>query len=300
MSVLLSTAAVILQPVVDLDVSLSCCWHNAEMRFTSSHVSLRFQSILVTVRWAAGRLFTSSSSFSTDIILPLSPLVCPTPVTHITSTPLPFSSPSSLPLLFSLPPFLLLSPNFFHFLFLSSLFLLPFLLSFSQSSPLSSFIPLFHPPSPVLVSPFSIFLPFLSSSHVLPLLFSFPHFLASANPLLFSSPLLLSPIFPSWLASLPATSLLFPSPFSHLLFLLLSSFPHSDQREKERETRLQELRQQREERSQKGRSGAGAGEVVMRKVEKSADGSSLSQVTKTNRFAQSGIYFCCFFCFVFL
>ncbi|XP_040897965.1 smoothelin isoform X2 [Toxotes jaculatrix] len=60
-----------------------------------------------------------------------------------------------------------------------------------------------------------------------------------------------------------------------------------DQREKERETRLQELRQQREERSQKGRAGVGAGEVVMRKVEKSADGSTLSQVTKTDRFAQS-------------
>lgn len=60
-----------------------------------------------------------------------------------------------------------------------------------------------------------------------------------------------------------------------------------DQREKERDTRLQELRQQREERAQKGRAGVGAGEVVMRKVEKSADGSSLSQVTKTNRFAQS-------------
>uniref|UniRef100_A0A673A0J5 Smoothelin-like n=1 Tax=Sphaeramia orbicularis TaxID=375764 RepID=A0A673A0J5_9TELE len=60
-----------------------------------------------------------------------------------------------------------------------------------------------------------------------------------------------------------------------------------DQREKERETRLQELRQQREERSQKGRTGVGAGEVVMRKVEKSADGSTLSQVTKTDRFAQS-------------
>uniref|UniRef100_A0A3Q1GDB6 Smoothelin n=2 Tax=Acanthochromis polyacanthus TaxID=80966 RepID=A0A3Q1GDB6_9TELE len=60
-----------------------------------------------------------------------------------------------------------------------------------------------------------------------------------------------------------------------------------DQREKERETRLQELRQQREDRAQKGRAGAGAGEVVMRKVEKSADGSSLSQVTKTDRFAQS-------------
>lgn len=60
-----------------------------------------------------------------------------------------------------------------------------------------------------------------------------------------------------------------------------------DQREKERETRLQELRQQREDRAQKGRAGAGAGEVVMRKVEKSADGSTLSQVTKTDRFAQS-------------
>ncbi|KAM8886921.1 smoothelin isoform 5-T6 [Spinachia spinachia] len=60
-----------------------------------------------------------------------------------------------------------------------------------------------------------------------------------------------------------------------------------DQREKERESRLQELRQQKEERAQKGRAGVGAGEVVMRKVEKSADGSSLSQVTKTDRFASS-------------
>ncbi|KAM4577547.1 smoothelin isoform 1-T1 [Odontesthes bonariensis] len=60
-----------------------------------------------------------------------------------------------------------------------------------------------------------------------------------------------------------------------------------DQREKERETRLQELRQQREDRAQKGRAGPGAEEVVMKKVEKSADGSTLSQVTKTNRFAQS-------------
>ncbi|XP_054467279.1 smoothelin [Anoplopoma fimbria] len=60
-----------------------------------------------------------------------------------------------------------------------------------------------------------------------------------------------------------------------------------DQREKERDTRLQELRQQREERAQKGHAGVGAGELVMRKVEKSADGSSLSQVTKTDRFASS-------------
>eukprot|EP00063_Salmo_salar_P041921 XP_014016756.1 PREDICTED: smoothelin-like isoform X2 [Salmo salar] len=62
-----------------------------------------------------------------------------------------------------------------------------------------------------------------------------------------------------------------------------------DQREKEREIRLADLRQQRQEHSQKGRTGGGgAGEVVMRKVEMSADGSTLSQVTKTDRFAQSG------------
>ncbi|KAM6931001.1 smoothelin isoform 1-T1 [Xenentodon cancila] len=60
-----------------------------------------------------------------------------------------------------------------------------------------------------------------------------------------------------------------------------------DQREKERETRLQELRQQREERVQKVRTGPGAGEVTISKVEKAADGSTLSQVTKTNRFTQS-------------
>ncbi|XP_037633629.1 smoothelin isoform X2 [Sebastes umbrosus] len=60
-----------------------------------------------------------------------------------------------------------------------------------------------------------------------------------------------------------------------------------DQREKERDTRLQELRTQREERAQKGRAGVGTGELVMRKVEKSADGSSHSQVTKTDRFASS-------------
>ncbi|XP_026042602.1 smoothelin isoform X4 [Astatotilapia calliptera] len=61
----------------------------------------------------------------------------------------------------------------------------------------------------------------------------------------------------------------------------------TDQREKERETRLQELRQQREDRVQKGRAGVGAGEVVTSKVEKSADGSAVGQITKTNRFAQS-------------
>ncbi|CAL8331721.1 unnamed protein product [Arctogadus glacialis] len=59
-----------------------------------------------------------------------------------------------------------------------------------------------------------------------------------------------------------------------------------DQREKEREVRLQELRQQREERGQKGRGAAG-GETVLKKVETSADGLSHSQLTKTDRFAQS-------------
>lgn len=80
----------------------------------------------------------------------------------------------------------------------------------------------------------------------------------------------------------------------------LSTFPVSspilscppDQREKERETRLQELRQQRDERAQKSRAGVGAGEVVTSKVEKSADGSAVGQITKTNRFAQSGSFYC--------
>ncbi|XP_055017439.1 smoothelin [Boleophthalmus pectinirostris] len=65
-----------------------------------------------------------------------------------------------------------------------------------------------------------------------------------------------------------------------------------DQREKERESRLQELRQQRDQKtaSRGGAgtgAGAGTGEVVIRKLEKSADGNTLSQVTKTERFAQS-------------
>ncbi|MCJ8746745.1 hypothetical protein PDJAM_G00145280 [Pangasius djambal] len=58
-----------------------------------------------------------------------------------------------------------------------------------------------------------------------------------------------------------------------------------DQREKERDLRLQELRQQRDERVQKNRPGAG--EVVMKKIEKSADGSTVSEITKTKCFAQS-------------
>ncbi|XP_030650211.1 smoothelin [Chanos chanos] len=62
-----------------------------------------------------------------------------------------------------------------------------------------------------------------------------------------------------------------------------------DQREKERELRLQELRQQREERSQKTRAagGGGGGEVVMKRIEKSADGSTVSHISQTNRFTQS-------------
>ncbi|XP_048045786.1 smoothelin isoform X5 [Megalobrama amblycephala] len=58
-----------------------------------------------------------------------------------------------------------------------------------------------------------------------------------------------------------------------------------DQREKERDLRLQELRQQREERSQKGRVGADTSEVVMKKVERSKDGSTISQIT--NRVSHS-------------
>ncbi|XP_051750978.1 smoothelin isoform X2 [Ctenopharyngodon idella] len=58
-----------------------------------------------------------------------------------------------------------------------------------------------------------------------------------------------------------------------------------DQREKERDLRLQELRQQREERSQKARVGAGTSEVVMKKVERSKDGSTISQIT--NRVSHS-------------
>lgn len=73
-----------------------------------------------------------------------------------------------------------------------------------------------------------------------------------------------------------------PAPFQHSF----RSFFRSDQREKERDLRLQELRQQRDERVQKNRPGAG--EVVMKKIEKSADGSTVSEITKTNRFAQSG------------
>lgn len=78
--------------------------------------------------------------------------------------------------------------------------------------------------------------------------------------------------------------------FFHWYYLSALLFSSPDQREKERDTRLQELRHQKEERAQKGR-GAGAGETVMRKVEKSADGSSLSQITKTDRFTHSGSCF---------
>ncbi|XP_039518059.1 smoothelin isoform X5 [Pimephales promelas] len=55
-----------------------------------------------------------------------------------------------------------------------------------------------------------------------------------------------------------------------------------DQRERERDVRLQELRQQR---SQKGRGGADTSEVVMKKIERSTDGSTTSQIT--NRVSHS-------------
>ncbi|XP_052447460.1 smoothelin isoform X3 [Carassius gibelio] len=52
-----------------------------------------------------------------------------------------------------------------------------------------------------------------------------------------------------------------------------------DQREKERDQRLQELRQQREERSQKACVGADTREVVVKKMERSTDGSAVSHIT---------------------
>ncbi|XP_051547903.1 smoothelin-like isoform X2 [Myxocyprinus asiaticus] len=58
-----------------------------------------------------------------------------------------------------------------------------------------------------------------------------------------------------------------------------------DQREKEREVRLKELRQQREERAQKARVGGDTSEVVMKKTERSADGSTISHIN--NRVSQT-------------
>uniref|UniRef100_A0A8C1Y5S1 Calponin-homology (CH) domain-containing protein n=1 Tax=Cyprinus carpio TaxID=7962 RepID=A0A8C1Y5S1_CYPCA len=52
-----------------------------------------------------------------------------------------------------------------------------------------------------------------------------------------------------------------------------------DQREKERDQRLQELRHQREERSQKARVGADTSEDVVKKIERSTDGSAISHIT---------------------
>ncbi|XP_051950992.1 smoothelin-like isoform X2 [Xyrauchen texanus] len=58
-----------------------------------------------------------------------------------------------------------------------------------------------------------------------------------------------------------------------------------DQREKEREVRLKELRQQTEERAQKTRVGGDTSEVVMKKIERSKDGSTISHIT--NRVSQT-------------
>ncbi|XP_051976745.1 smoothelin-like isoform X2 [Xyrauchen texanus] len=59
-----------------------------------------------------------------------------------------------------------------------------------------------------------------------------------------------------------------------------------DQREKERDVRLKELRQQREERAQKVRVGGDTSEVVMKKIERSADGSTISHIN--SRVSQTG------------
>uniref|UniRef100_A0A8C2I8A6 Calponin-homology (CH) domain-containing protein n=1 Tax=Cyprinus carpio TaxID=7962 RepID=A0A8C2I8A6_CYPCA len=52
-----------------------------------------------------------------------------------------------------------------------------------------------------------------------------------------------------------------------------------DQREKERDQRLQELRHQRDERSQKACVGADTSEDVVKKIERSTDGSAISHIT---------------------
>lgn len=123
--------------------------------------------------------------------------------------------------------------------------------------------------------PFTV--PWKEFSNILPQIWK-----ASLNPPLWQSDEVLS----AYLGPLVLLLLLLFFHWHHLSTIPLSSPP--DQREKERETRLQELRQQREDRVQKGRAGVGAGEVVTSKVEKSADGSAVGQITKTNRFAQSG------------
>ncbi|XP_005990336.1 titin homolog isoform X2 [Latimeria chalumnae] len=58
-----------------------------------------------------------------------------------------------------------------------------------------------------------------------------------------------------------------------------------EQREKERDMRLQELKQKAQE--EKAARAAGSAETTIRKTEKSPDGSTISSVTKTERFTQS-------------
>ncbi|KTG44747.1 hypothetical protein cypCar_00022815 [Cyprinus carpio] len=73
-----------------------------------------------------------------------------------------------------------------------------------------------------------------------------------------------------------STFTLISLPFTLTLFILPVS---SDQREKERDQRLQELRHQRDERSQKARVGADTSEDVVKKIERSTDGSAISHIT---------------------
>ncbi|XP_039628151.1 smoothelin isoform X1 [Polypterus senegalus] len=58
-----------------------------------------------------------------------------------------------------------------------------------------------------------------------------------------------------------------------------------DQREKERETRLQDLKQKQDDRKNQPKSMA---EMVVSKTQNSSDGSTVSSVTKTERFTHSG------------
>lgn len=80
-----------------------------------------------------------------------------------------------------------------------------------------------------------------------------------------------------------STFTLISLPFTLTLFILPVS---SDQREKERDQRLQELRHQRDERSQKACVGADTSEDVVKKIERSTDGSAISHIT--SRVSHSG------------
>ncbi|MBN3311828.1 SMTN protein, partial [Atractosteus spatula] len=77
---------------------------------------------------------------------------------------------------------------------------------------------------------------------------------------------------------------LFPHPSQPAEVLLGLGQEEPDQREKERDLRLQELQRKQEEKKPKPTS---SGELVLKKTEKSSDGSTVSALTKTDRFSHS-------------